>query len=112
LPSLAFRVAVVVFLIAQISEPAAAATATAQTCSRLVSDARFALDDLRERQHLATIRLAAEQASFELIEPLWEARSIERLRFLAANVRSPIPRTNVAKKPNSGLDVHPPISDH
>ena len=84
MPSLAFRVAVVVFLIAQISEPAAAATATTQTCALLVSEARFDLDDLREREHLATIRLAADQAIFELIEPLWEARSIERLRFLAA----------------------------
>ena len=84
--SLVIRVAVVVFvsLIAQISGPAAAETAATQTCSLLVSEARFDLEDLREQEHLTTIRLAADQAIFELIEPLWKAQSIERLRFLAA----------------------------
>jgi len=81
---LSLRVVVVVILAAQISWPAAAQKAATQSCDLLVSEARFEFEELREEERLAPIGLTADQAIFELLEPLWEARSTERLRYLAA----------------------------
>ncbi|HEB90129.1 MAG TPA: hypothetical protein ENI85_11200 [Deltaproteobacteria bacterium] len=53
-------------------------------CALLLSEARFELEDRREEERLAPIRSAADQAIYELLEPLWKARSTEWLRYLAA----------------------------
>ncbi len=55
-----------------------------RACPLLLAEARFELEDRREAEDLAPIRSKASQAIFDLIEPLWKARSTEWLRYLGA----------------------------
>ena len=54
-----------------------------RTCAIRVAEAEFDLATLQEAEGLAPIQLQGDQAILDLLTPLWEARSTERLRFLA-----------------------------
>ncbi len=53
-----------------------------RTCAARVAEAEFDLEERREDEKLAPILSGANQAIFDLLEPLWEAKSTERLRYL------------------------------
>jgi len=75
--------AVAVFFVL-LAGPGVAEASSTRTCALLLSEARFELEDSREVERLAPIILAADQAVFNLFEPLWEAHLTERLQFLGA----------------------------
>lgn len=80
---LAARLALAAALLAGVPGPARGGDPASETCATRVAEARFDLKDAREREQLAPVRRDADQAVFDLLEPLWQAGTTERLRYLA-----------------------------
>ena len=66
-----------------------------QTCALRVSEARYEVESHLEEERLAPLRLIREQAVLDLLQPLWEARSTERLRYLAGKAARDLARIRV-----------------
>jgi hypothetical protein len=86
--------AAVVVALASMSTASLAARDSAPTASRVsgicaltASVIRFELEDAREDEHLAEAALVAQQGILDLLQPLWDARLTERLRYLSARHR-------------------------
>ena len=71
-------------LLSASAAPAPAEETISGICTLTTSVLRFELEEARENEQLAQSMMVADQAILKLLEPLWEARLTERLRFLTA----------------------------